>query len=53
MNQVNGTPSRVELPKMTMGGVALGSEISGSKSLPVVDKVREITGSSAALFSSG
>jgi methyl-accepting chemotaxis protein len=50
VNQVTGTSSRVELPKITIGGIALGSGLAGSKSLPVVDKVREITGSSCTIF---
>jgi methyl-accepting chemotaxis protein len=50
VNQGTGASLRVELPRMTIGGISLGSELSGSKSLPVVDKVREITGSSCTIF---
>ena len=38
------------MPKMTIGGVAVGPELADSKSLPVVDKVREITGCSCTIF---
>ena len=50
VNQGTGASSRVELPKMTIGGVTLGSGLADSKSLPVVDKVREITGCSCTIF---
>ena len=50
VNQGTGASSRVELPRMTIGGVAVGPEPAGSKSLPVVDKVRDITGSSCTIF---
>ena len=50
VNQNTGTSVRVEIPKMTIGGVTVGPELANSKSLPVVDKVYEMTGGSCTIF---
>jgi methyl-accepting chemotaxis protein len=50
VNQNTGTSARVEMPKMTISGIAVGPELANSKSLPVVDKVYEMTGGTCTIF---
>ncbi len=50
VNQNTGASARVEMPRMTISGVAVGQELANSKSLPVVDKVYEMTGGSCTIF---
>jgi methyl-accepting chemotaxis protein len=50
VNQNTGASVRVEMPKMTISGVTVGPELANSTNLPVVDKVREITGGTCTIF---